>query len=76
MLQKRYLPYRVAWDQAWQWEEKAKKRGQIGKISGSEASGAVSWGGWAVEPGVMPLMPPFNDTRFWYLALIGQMSSC
>ena len=76
MLQKRYLLYRVAWDQAWQWGEKAKKRGQIGKISASEASGAVSWGGWAVEPGVMPLMPPFNDTRFWYLALIGQMSSC
>ena len=20
----------------------------------------------------MPLMKPFNDTRFWYLALIGQ----
>ena len=45
MLQKRYLPYRVAWDQAWQLGEKAKKRGQIGKISASEASGAVSWGG-------------------------------
>ena len=45
MLQKRYLPYRGAWDQAWQWGGKAKKRGQIGKISASEASGAVSWGG-------------------------------
>ena len=22
----------------------------------------------------MPLMPPFHDTRFWCLALIGQMS--
>ena len=45
MLQKPYLLYRVAWDQAWQWGEKAKKRGQIGKISASEASGAVFWGG-------------------------------
>ena len=45
MLQKRYLLYRVAWDQAWQWGKKAKKRGQIGKISAREVSGAVSWGG-------------------------------
>ena len=45
MLQKRYLLYRVAWDQAWQWGKKVKKRGQIGKISASEARGAVSWGG-------------------------------
>ena len=42
MLKKRYLLYRVAWDQAWQWGKKVKKRGQIGKISASEASGAVS----------------------------------
>ena len=28
------------------------------------------------EPGDMSLMPPFHDTRFWYHALIGQMSSC
>ena len=56
---------------------KGKKRGQIGKISASEASWVYSGEGeWAAEPGVMPLMPPFHDTRFWYLALIGQMSSC
>lgn len=37
---------------------------------------AVAWGGErAQEPGDMPLMPPFHDTRFWYDALIGQMSS-
>ena len=30
----------------------------------------------AAEPGDMPLMPPFHDTRFCYHALIGQMSSC
>ena len=36
----------------------------------------VAWGGERVqEPGDMPLMPPFHDTRFWYDALIGQMSS-
>ena len=60
--------------------EKGKKRGQIGKISASEASPAVVWGGGegerAAEPGDMLLMPPFHDTRFWYHALIGQMSSC
>ena len=33
----------LAWDQAAQWEKKAKKRGQIGKISASEVSGEVSW---------------------------------
>ena len=56
---------------------KGKKRGQIGKILASEASWVYSGEGeWAAEPGVMPLMPPFHDVRFWYLALIGQMSSC
>ena len=30
----------------------------------------------AAEPGDMPLIPPFHDTRFCYYALIGQMSSC
>ena len=34
----------LAWDQAPQWGEK-EKRGQIGKISASEASPAVVWGG-------------------------------
>ena len=57
--------------------------GGKGKKTGSNRKNIGEWserrgilGGWAVEPGVMPLMPPFNDTRFWYLALIGQMSSC
>ena len=37
---------RLAWDQAPQWGEKGQKgRGQIGKISASEASRAVSWWG-------------------------------
>ena len=36
----------------------------------------VAWGGERVqEPGDMPLMPPFPDTRFWNDVLIGQMSS-
>ena len=50
----------------------------MGKISASEASRAVSWRERerAAEPGDMPLMPPFHDTRFWYHALIGQISSC
>ena len=30
----------------------------------------------AAEPGDMPLMPPFLDTRFCYHAVIGQMSQC
>ena len=57
--------------------EKGRKRGQIGKISASERSQVVSWGGgkgggaWRQS-----LMPPFHDTRFRYHALIGQMSSC
>ena len=57
--------------------------GGKGKKTGSNRKNIGEWserrgilGGWAVEPGVMPLMPPFNDTRFWYLVLIGQMSSC
>ena len=55
---------------------KRQKTKQIGKISASEASPAVVWGGGgkAAEPVDMPLMPPFHDTRFWYHALIGQMS--
>ena len=77
MLQKRYLLYRVAWDQAWQWGKKVKKRGQIGKTSASEASPVVAWvGETGAEPGDMPLMSLFHDTRLWYHALIGQMSSC
>ena len=35
----------LAWDQALQWGKKGKTRGQIGEISASEASQAVSWGG-------------------------------
>ena len=49
----------------------------MGKISANEASKAVVWGGGerTAEPGDIPLMPPFHDTRFRYHALIGQMSS-
>ena len=42
--------------------------------SRSEPSGGLGRGGKAAEPGDMPLVPPFHDTRFWYHALIGQMS--
>ena len=28
------------------------------------------------EPGDMPFMPPFHDTRSWYHALIGQSAQC
>ena len=35
----------LTWDQAPQGGKKAKKRGQIEKISASEASRAVAWGG-------------------------------
>ena len=58
-------------------EEKGKKRGQIGKILASEASWTVFWGGgMGGEAWSQLLMPPFHDTRFWYLPLIGQISSC
>ena len=56
---------------------KGKKRGQIGKTSASEANLVVAWGaGKGAEPGDMPLMLPFHDTRLRYHHLIGQMSSC
>ena len=56
---------------------KGKKRGQIRKTSASEASPVVAWvGEKGAEPGDMPLMSLFHDTRLWYHALIGQMSSC
>ena len=56
---------------------KGKNWSQIGKILVSKVSLAEGWGGGgrAVEPGDMPLVPPFHDTRFWYHTLIGQMSS-
>ena len=54
---------------------KGKNWSQIGKILVSKVSLAEGWGERAVEPGDMPLVPPFHDTRFWYHALIGQMSS-
>ena len=57
--------------------EKGKKRAQIGKISASEGSQVVSWGGGkGGKAWRQSLMPPFHDTRFRYHALIGQMSSC
>ena len=67
MLQKRYLLYRVAWDQAWQWGKKVKKRGQIGKISASEASWAVSWGGGM---GGGALSHAFDAAVPWYQILV------
>ena len=35
----------VVWDQAPQWGKRQKKQGLIGKISLSEVSRAVAWGG-------------------------------
>ena len=67
MLQKRYLLYRVAWDQAWQWGKKVKKRGQIGKISASEASWAVSWGRGMSDGAVSHA---FDAAVPWYQILV------
>ena len=67
MLQKRYLLYRVVWDQAWQWGKKAKKRGQIGKISASEVSGEVSWEGGM---GGGARSHTFNAAFQWYQILV------
>ena len=39
------VAFELAWDQAPQCGKKAKKRGQIEKISAREASRAVAWGG-------------------------------
>ena len=64
---------KIAQNRAPQLGEKVK----IGKISACEASPVVAWGGEkGAEPGDMPLMSLFHDTRLWYHALIGQMSSC
>ena len=52
--------------------EKRQKMRQIGKTSASKASPAVERER-AAEPGDMPLMPPFHDTKLYH-ALIGQMS--
>ena len=64
----------VAWDQAPQWRKKDKKMGQIGKTSASKASPAEERER-AAEPGDIPLMPPFHDTKLYH-ALIGEMSYC
>ena len=65
-------------DQAPQWGKKEKNgfflnRKNIGERS--KPSGGLR-GQMATEPGDVPLMLPFHDTRFWHHALIGQMSSC
>ena len=39
------MAFELAWDQVPQCGKKAKKRGQINKISAREASRAVAWGG-------------------------------
>ena len=68
---------RLAWDQALQWG-KMQKTGSNRKDSSErgEPSGWIGNGERAAEPGDMPLMPPFHDSRFWCHALIGQMPSC
>ena len=53
----------VAWDQAGVMGKKGKKRGQIGKLSASDASPAVVWGG---EKGDHPF--PSTDYRLSSLA--------
>ena len=67
----------LAWHQAPQWGKK-EKRGQIGKMSASEASPAAVWGGervggawWHAFDAAAPWY-----RRFGYHALIGQKSSC
>ena len=40
----------LAWEHAPQWGKKSKKQGQTGKISASEASPAVAWGGGKGSP--------------------------
>ena len=55
-------------------EEKRQKMGQIGKTSASKASPAEERER-AAEPGDIPLMPPFHDTKLYH-ALIGEMSYC
>ena len=46
--------------QAPQWGEK-EKRGQIGKISASEASSAVVWGGKSGQTRLVFLFPPMRS---------------
>ena len=55
---------------------KTHNRKNIGKRSEPGVGLGRGEGERASEPGNMPLMPLFLDTRFWYHALIGQMSSC
>ena len=66
-----------AWGQAPQWGKKAKNGVNKEKYRLAKRAERYSGEGErAAEPGDMPLIPPFHDTRFWYYALIGQMSSC
>ena len=60
-------------------ESGRQKKGSNRKKSDRRAKRAERYpweGERAAEPGDMPLMPLFHDTRFWHHALIGQMSSC
>lgn len=67
----------LAWDQAPQSWGYAAKRRNVEKKSASEASRAGDWEReGAAEPGDMLFMPPINDTRFWYHALISQSVQC
>ena len=51
----------------WEKGEKNRRAKQAERYPG-EGKGGGAWN--------MPLMPPFHDPRFWYHALIGQISSC
>ena len=61
----------LAWDQAPQWgkrpktgwKQKTKKNGQA-----KQAKGWTGEGERAAEPGDMPLMLPFHESRLWYHA--------
>ena len=57
--------------------EKSQK--MVSKEKYQQAKRAKRWPGEGekvAEPGDMPLLLPFRDSRFWYHALIGQMPSC
>ena len=65
----------LACGQAPQWGKKAKNGVNKEKYRRAKRAKRYPGEGERAEPGDMPLIPPFHDTRFWYLAQIGQMSS-
>ena len=66
----------LAWDQASRWGKKANNKNRKNIEEQSDPRGGLEKGKWRRSLETMPLMLPFHDTRFWYHALIGQMSSC